>query len=138
MPCAIVRDLGKRPVLWADMVLKHPEALDELPRDIIFIDWNYGWALDRFGSDPRILIEHGFEVWGSPALRSNPDNYFLLGRDRKIQQRFSELNRHLLYPAELAEEQSYRTARVWSLYHRLAGTRMHQDSPDIATPHHVP
>ncbi|MCX6213010.1 beta-N-acetylhexosaminidase [Spirosoma sp.] len=76
MLCDIVTSLGKRPVLWADIALKHPEALSLLPKETILVDWNYGWALNRFG-DPKKLVETGFEIWGAPALRSGPDNYFV-------------------------------------------------------------
>ena len=65
---------GFKPVLWADMLLKHPECVGLLPRDTILVDWNYGWARDRFGP-PERLIEAGFTVWGAAALRSAPDNH---------------------------------------------------------------
>lgn len=32
---------GKRPIIWADMVLKHPAALDDFPRELVFCDWLY-------------------------------------------------------------------------------------------------
>lgn len=70
---AVVK-LGKRPLLWADMLLKHPAAAAEMPRECIFIDWNYGWPVDRFG-DPAKIDRSRFELWGAPALRSNPDNH---------------------------------------------------------------
>ncbi|HEY2581763.1 MAG TPA: family 20 glycosylhydrolase [Mucilaginibacter sp.] len=76
MLCNIVIKLGKRPVLWADIALKYPDAIKELPKQTIFIDWNYGWDLNRFGEHQK-LMESGFEIWGAPALRSHPDNYFL-------------------------------------------------------------
>ncbi|PST83749.1 beta-N-acetylhexosaminidase [Pedobacter yulinensis] len=76
MLCEVVVGLGKRPVVWADIALKYPDALKSLPKETIFIDWNYGWELDRFG-DHGQLMKSGFEIWGSPALRSSPDNYFL-------------------------------------------------------------
>lgn len=66
---------GFVPVLWADMLLKHPECVGLLPRDAILVDWNYGWARDRFGSDPAELVRQGFTVWGAAALRSAPDNH---------------------------------------------------------------
>jgi len=66
--------LGKRPLLWIDMLLKHPEAAAEMPSECIFIDWNYGWPVDRFGDFKR-LREHSFEFWGAPAMRSAPDNH---------------------------------------------------------------
>lgn len=76
MLCEIVIEMGKQPVLWADIGLKHPEALNELPDATIFIDWNYGWDLNHFG-DVGKLAKSGYEVWGAPSLRSGPDNYYL-------------------------------------------------------------
>jgi hexosaminidase len=76
MLCDIVIKLGKTPVLWADIALKYPEAIKSLPKGTIFIDWNYGWDMNTFG-DHQKLLESGYEIWGAPALRSSPDNYFL-------------------------------------------------------------
>ncbi|WP_243403266.1 family 20 glycosylhydrolase [Sphingobacterium haloxyli] len=74
--CDLVMDMGKIPVLWADIALKYPEALKSLPRGVVFVDWNYGWDLNRFG-DHQKLTKSDFEIWGAPSLRSNPDNYNL-------------------------------------------------------------
>lgn len=74
--CEIVHRLGKTPVIWADIILKYPEALDELPDDLIFVDWNYGWEPDRFGKLDN-LLSRGVKLWGAPALRSGPDNLYL-------------------------------------------------------------
>jgi hypothetical protein len=74
--CDIVISLGKRPIVWADIALNYPDALKLLPKETILVDWNYGWALNRFG-DHQKLMDSGFEIWGSPAIRSHPDNYFL-------------------------------------------------------------
>lgn len=76
MICDVVVSLGKRPILWADIAMKYPEALKSLPKQTILVDWNYGWDLNRFG-DHQKLMSYGFEIWGAPALRSSPDNYFL-------------------------------------------------------------
>jgi len=76
MLCNIVTKLGKRPVLWADIALKYPDALKDLPKQTVFVDWNYGWDLSRFGEHAK-LMQAGFEIWGAPALRSHPDNYFI-------------------------------------------------------------
>jgi len=74
--CDIVVGLGKRPVLWADIALKYPDALQGLPKETVFVDWNYGWDINMFG-DHEQLMKSGFEIWGSPSIRSHPDNYFL-------------------------------------------------------------
>ena len=76
MLCDIVISLGKIPVLWADIALKYPDAIKELPPQTVFVDWNYGWDMNNFGDHER-LVQSGYEVWGAPALRSHPDNYFL-------------------------------------------------------------
>lgn len=71
--CEIVRELGKTPIIWSDMILKHPEAVGQLPKDLIILDWNYGWDWDHFG--PFSNIEgKDLSLWGATALRSGPDN----------------------------------------------------------------
>src|SRR5258708_16864919 len=32
--------------------------------------------MNRFGNHQK-LLQSGYEIWGAPALRSSPDNYFL-------------------------------------------------------------
>jgi hexosaminidase len=76
MLCDIVIKLGKTPLLWADIALKYPDAIKLLPKETIFIDWNYGWDMNRFGNHQK-LMESGYEIWGAPAIRSSPDNYYL-------------------------------------------------------------
>lgn len=76
MLCNIVIRLGKKPVLWADIALKYPDAIKLLPKGTVFIDWNYGWDMNHFG-DHQKLLQSGYEIWGAPAIRSSPDNYFL-------------------------------------------------------------
>lgn len=76
MLCDIVISLGKIPVLWADIALKYPEYLQQLPKQTVLVDWNYGWSFNNFGDHDR-LVKSGYQIWGAPALRSNPDNYYL-------------------------------------------------------------
>jgi len=76
MLCNIVIRLGKTPVLWADIALKYPDAIKTLPKSTVFVDWNYGWDMNNFG-DHQKLLQSGYQIWGAPALRSSPDNYFL-------------------------------------------------------------
>ncbi|GBU21850.1 beta-N-acetylhexosaminidase [Fibrobacteres bacterium R8-0-B4] len=37
----VVKSVGKRPMLWGDIVLKHPEYISELPDDTVFLNWDY-------------------------------------------------------------------------------------------------
>lgn len=75
------KDLGKTPVIWADILLRYPEAAGLLPSDLVVVDWNYGWRPDRFGSIDS-LLEKGITMWGASALRSSPDNIYLTQWDK--------------------------------------------------------
>ncbi len=74
--CEIVTEMGKTPVLWADVILKYPEAINEMPKNVIYVDWNYGWKTNYFG-DMQKLFDAGVTFWGAPSLRSSPDNVYL-------------------------------------------------------------
>ena len=37
----LARKRGKRPMFWGDIILKHPELVGELPKDMIALDWGY-------------------------------------------------------------------------------------------------
>lgn len=39
--CDHVRQLGKQPMFWGDVIVAKPEAIRELPEDIICMNWNY-------------------------------------------------------------------------------------------------
>ncbi len=75
--CNIVTELGKTPMIWADIILKHPEALSSLPDNVVIVDWNYGWKPDHFGKMENIE-KSGHPVWGASSLRSHPDNIYLI------------------------------------------------------------
>lgn len=72
----IVLEMGKIPVIWADIILMYPETIHELPKELVFVEWNYGWEPDRFGKLEN-LFATGAEIWGAPSLRSGPDNIYL-------------------------------------------------------------
>ena len=38
---AHLQSKGKRIMMWADILLQHPETIDELPKDIEYLNWNY-------------------------------------------------------------------------------------------------
>ena len=37
----LVRKRGKCPMFWGDVILRHPELVPELPKDLIALDWGY-------------------------------------------------------------------------------------------------
>lgn len=72
----MVIDMGKIPVMWADIILKYPEAADQLPKETIFVDWNYGWKINLHGNVGD-MQKKGFKFWGAAAIRSSPDDWYV-------------------------------------------------------------
>ncbi|MBT3199376.1 MAG: family 20 glycosylhydrolase [Phycisphaerales bacterium] len=59
---AATRRLGKRANIWADIVLAHPELLDELPDDITLLNWEYE------AKGPRIARTEEIAASGLPFM----------------------------------------------------------------------
>ncbi len=60
-----VQALGRRPAVWGDMFLEHPDALGAMPAETLIFDWQY------FKSPletSRRFIDKGFQVVTSPAI----------------------------------------------------------------------
>ena len=78
MIAEIVTAQGKTPLIWADMILAYPDAVAQMPKNVIYVDWNYGWSFNRFGENPTALIKkYGLKFWGASAIRSWPDDYYI-------------------------------------------------------------
>ncbi|MEJ2648235.1 MAG: glycoside hydrolase family 20 zincin-like fold domain-containing protein [Sedimentisphaerales bacterium] len=56
------KNYGKRMNLWADIVLKYPELLGELPRDIVLLNWEY----EQNG--PNIVLAKEISESGIPFM----------------------------------------------------------------------
>jgi hypothetical protein len=57
---------GHRPMLWHDMLAKHPDSLQGFPREAALIYWNY-WGVDR-DAHQVALGSHGY-VWPGEIAR---------------------------------------------------------------------
>jgi DNA-binding ferritin-like protein len=62
----MVRSRDRTPMMWADMVTHRPRVLDELPRDIVMVDWRY-W-IHETATEARTLRDAGFPVITAPAI----------------------------------------------------------------------
>ena len=67
---------GKRLNIWADIVMKRPEALPYLPKDVCLLNWQYGKAHDRIDRSHEIRDNglafmgcSGTGNWGSHGSR---------------------------------------------------------------------
>lgn len=63
---AIVKKYGKKPMMYGDIILNHPDILKKIPRDVIIVDWQYGTRFDY--PSPEIFKNAGFPYIVSPAV----------------------------------------------------------------------
>ena len=81
----IIREVkahGKTPMMWADILEKHPETIKELPEDTVFLSWDYSNTVEKekiekiaaFGR-PQIVCP-GTSSWSNlcESLPSSEDN----------------------------------------------------------------
>jgi hypothetical protein len=61
-----VRKYNKTPMIWGDVLLKHPEAIKRLPKDTIFIDWGYNVDYP-YHENLKMLHELGVKFMTAPA-----------------------------------------------------------------------
>ncbi|HMN41655.1 MAG TPA: family 20 glycosylhydrolase [Phycisphaerales bacterium] len=60
---------GKRPMMWGDIALTHPDMLDRLPRDMVGLAWWYE-PTDRFARWVETIRGAGHEAWVCPGTSS--------------------------------------------------------------------
>ncbi len=77
--CSLVTEkYNKIPMFWADVIFKHPEAIDNIPKNAVVMDWNYETE-NRFERHAIKLRELGLKfyfcagssMWGSFTGRTN-------------------------------------------------------------------
>lgn len=69
--CAIVREHGKRPLMWADIAMTHPDMLDRLGKDVVGLAWCYEPPPEaKFAEEVAHLRGHGLEAWVCPGTSS--------------------------------------------------------------------
>lgn len=78
--CRWVLERGRRPCLWADMLIEHPAALDALPRETLLFDWQY---FNRPHKTTAMLRERGFDVVCCPSIQSYNSGWCFLDETRR-------------------------------------------------------
>jgi|GEM_PF-3418638 len=63
------RSTGRQIMITADMVKHYPQLLETLPREVILIDWYYGW--DASGIISKKLTDAGFNALMMPTIDSH-------------------------------------------------------------------
>lgn len=65
--CRWVLERGRRPCLWGDMLLHHPEAMNAIPRETVIFDWQYS---RRPRDSTATFRAAGFDVVCCPSLQT--------------------------------------------------------------------
>ncbi len=65
----LARKHGKRPMFWGDVILKHPELVPELPKDLIALDWGYE-GNHPFMSEAEKFKQAGLDFYVCPGTSS--------------------------------------------------------------------
>lgn len=67
--CDCVRRRGKRPMFWGDIVLRHPELVPRLPKDVIVLDWGYE-GNHPFAAECAAFARAGLDFYVCPGTSS--------------------------------------------------------------------
>lgn len=65
----LVRNHGRIPMFWGDIVLNHPELIPELPRPCIALNWGYE-ADHPFESEGQLFAQAGIPYYVCPGTSS--------------------------------------------------------------------
>lgn len=64
-----IKKYNKQPLIWGDVLLKHPEVLHRLPEDMIFIDWGYDGNYP-FSKNLQVIANHNIKFMTAPGTSS--------------------------------------------------------------------
>jgi len=77
---------GSRPMMWADMILAHPECIEQFSRDLVWVDWHYEmtpegpestyiWGEKTKPTTPAGTSESFRRNFGDYAFQKDPDRF---------------------------------------------------------------
>jgi len=59
----------KRMMMWGDIILQHPDKLDQIPKDTVMLTWGYG-AKDSFENQIVPFAKSGYEFFVCPGINN--------------------------------------------------------------------
>lgn len=65
----IIKSYNKTPLIWGDVLIKHDNVFDKIPKDMIFVDWGYE-AEYPFDQNLKKLKDAGIKFMAAPASTS--------------------------------------------------------------------
>lgn len=64
--CEFVIEKGKRPMFWGDIIVEFPEAINELPKEVICLNW--GYAPEQKENGTKALFDAGAVQYVCPGV----------------------------------------------------------------------
>ncbi|SHO49260.1 glycoside hydrolase family 20 zincin-like fold domain-containing protein [Anaerocolumna xylanovorans] len=64
--CEFVIEKGKRPMFWGDIIAGFPEAIRELPKEVICLNW--GYAPEQREDETKVLFDAGAVQYVCPGV----------------------------------------------------------------------
>ena len=64
-----IKKYDKLPLIWGDVLIRHPDKIDLLPKDMTFIDWGYD-ASSPFDRHAKMLEEKKVDFMTAPGTTS--------------------------------------------------------------------
>ncbi len=62
----VLKSLGKKVMMYGDIILENPQILSEIPKDITIVDWHYGASFDY--PSINVFKDAGFNFVACPAV----------------------------------------------------------------------
>ena len=65
----LLRRHNKRMMMWGDIIVKHPQELKKIPKDVIMLCWWYDdpYSVEQYAEWIKPIAESGFEFWVCPG-----------------------------------------------------------------------
>ncbi|MDD2681531.1 MAG: glycoside hydrolase family 20 zincin-like fold domain-containing protein [Bacilli bacterium] len=64
-----IKKYNKIPLIWGDVLIHHPESLNRLPKDMLFVDWGYD-SVYPFSKNLKKLKDLNIKFLAAPATTS--------------------------------------------------------------------
>ncbi len=64
-----IKKYDKEPLIWGDVLIRHPDKIDLLPKDMTFVDWGYD-ASSPFDRHAKLLKSKGVKFMTAPGTTS--------------------------------------------------------------------
>jgi hypothetical protein len=74
-----VQNRGLQPIIWADMVLTHPEIIPDIPDYVVLMDWDY-WTREQRPDSIRVWGRESVVSWDEYAESVSPEWKARFGR----------------------------------------------------------